>query len=186
MKKQVIVSAGDAITAEEWRPIVGFEGWYSVSNLGRIRRENGISNRTKPGFILKNFLNSQGYPRVDLHVNGRRYSRQVHQLVALTFIGPCPHGKEINHIDSNRDNPNLLNLEYVTRSENTLHAYRNGRGPDNKGSKSGMSKLKEEQVLKIRELYRSTDLTTRQLARIFNVHQSNISDIIRRNTWRHI
>lgn len=171
---------------KKWKPIFGYEGWYSVSNIGNVRRDKGGQNRTYAGRLLKPFLNPKGYPVVDLHKRNRGEKFLVHQLVAYTFLGPCPEKKEINHKDSNRANPELSNLEYVTRSENTLHAYRNGRGPNNRGSKSGMAKLTEAKVLYIRIMYRLGLSTRIKLAKKFNMDRSTISDIIRRKSWRYI
>lgn len=171
---------------EKWRTIKGYEDWYSVSDTGKVRRDKGGQNRTYAGRLLKPFKNPKGYLVVDLHKHNKGEKFLVHQLVAYTFLGPCPEGKEINHKDFNRANPALSNLEYVTRSENTLHSYKHNRGPDNSGSKSGMAKLTEYEVKKIRNIYETKDITTRRLAEVFNVHQSTISDIIRKETWRYV
>lgn len=124
--------------SETWKPIEGYEGIYDVSNLGRVRgywtREgNSFDNRTcyignKPTKILKNKINNSGYCMVTLvDKNKNRKERSVHRLVAKAFI-PNPDNKPcINHIDNNRSNPIVTNLEWCTYSENLLHAQKQGR-----------------------------------------------------------
>ena len=107
---------------ESWKPVVGFEALYSVSNIGRVRREMPAKG-TRPGFILK--PNSNGYYlRVRLSSNGdcRKYWL-VHCLVAAAFIGPKPHRFDVNHKDGNKLNNVVENLEYLTRGDNMRHAY---------------------------------------------------------------
>jgi hypothetical protein len=94
---------------EEWRVIGGFDR-YSVSNLGRVRND-----RTER--MLKPQLNSAtGYLHVSLCNNGTR-TKTIHQLVATAFLGDSD-GREVNHIDRNRQNNNIHNLEYCTRAAN--------------------------------------------------------------------
>ena len=108
---------------EEWRIIPETDGIYSVSNFGRIRRE--VAGHASPvGKVLKLSPGSAGYYRVHLSVHGRRISLYVHQIVLRGFIGPRPPNHQANHINGVKtDNP-VTNLEWVTASENTLHASR--------------------------------------------------------------
>lgn len=108
---------------EVWRPIVGFEGIYEVSSEGRVKRvKDGANN------ILKPFPNKKGYLIVDLRDCGRRWSVQVHRLVALAFI-PNPMGYlEINHIDENKKNNAAINLEWCTRQYNVKYGTGAERG----------------------------------------------------------
>lgn len=101
---------------EEWRNIAGFEGIYMVSNLGRVKN-------VKRDSILSPGRNSKGYLRVILCNNGTKKQVLVHRLVALAFI-PNPDGKrEVNHIDCNKQNNAVSNLEWVTHSENMRHMH---------------------------------------------------------------
>lgn len=107
---------------EQWKECC--EGYYEVSNLGRIRRAKpGL--QTWPGRHIKTFT-VFGYPVFNVFIPGRRKMRRVHQLVAAAFIGPCPQGHEVNHKDGVKANNHVTNLEYVTSSENTLHSFRTG------------------------------------------------------------
>lgn len=121
---------------EIWKDIEGFEGYYQVSNLGRVRsldREiifnNGKSDTAKTkakGRVLTITKQTQGYSQIGLCKNGTQKSYRLNRLVAKAFI-PNPDNKlYVNHIDGNKDNNRADNLEWVTNSENIMHAYKNG------------------------------------------------------------
>lgn len=112
---------------EEWRPVPGYEGYYEVSDLGHVRRLKQASG-TQTERILK--LLPQGhkgeYQSVVLSRHSQIKSFPVHRLVALAFIGPLPRRHEINHKNGIKTDNRPANLEYVTKSENQLHALRTG------------------------------------------------------------
>ena len=109
---------------EIWKPVKEFEGLYEVSNLGQVRSLN--YKRTKGTKILKLVIDKDGYLRVNLYKNGKQYNKKVHRLVTAAFI-PNPEGKtEVNHIDGNKTNNRVENLEWVTHSENIQHAWESG------------------------------------------------------------
>lgn len=120
------------MSEEEWRDVPGFEGRYQVSNLGRLRSvPRDVNNHTGiihlKGKILTQRYNHKGYKVVDLvdHEQKHKY-RLVHRLLAQAFI-PNPMNKpQVNHIDGIKDHNVLENLEWVTNSENQLHAYKHG------------------------------------------------------------
>ena len=104
---------------EKWKEIAGTDGRYEISTQGRIK-----SNIT--GRILKTYVNSAGYILATFPVDGVKKRRQVHRLVADAFI-PNPDGKPfINHIDANRTNNHIENLEWCTGSENARHSFKLG------------------------------------------------------------
>jgi len=107
-----------SLTQENWRDVVGFEGKYEVSNLGRVR--SLCCGRIK---VLKLGRHGNGYRTV---TPGGRISKLVHRLVAMAWIGPIPNDKEVNHIDGDKANNRVENLEYVTRRGNVHHAIRTG------------------------------------------------------------
>lgn len=111
---------------EKWIPIL--DGLYEASDLGRIRRARP-GRKTWIGKELKAHMLPKGYMQVLPTVNGKNRNMYVHRLVANAFIGPCPEGYEVNHIDGNKANNRADNLEYVTRKGNVQHAIAHGLMP---------------------------------------------------------
>ncbi len=101
------------------------DGTYKVSSEGMVVRIVGGRGSRITGMPLAMSIDSTGYYVVTLCVNGKRTTVRVHLLVARAFL-TRPAETEVNHIDGNKLNNYLLNLEYVSRSENMLHAYRTG------------------------------------------------------------
>lgn len=99
---------------EKWRPVVGFEGKYAVSDRGRVRSLH-------TGRLLVQRLWNSGYPSVQLWAGNKAHSRSVHRLMGEAFLG-LVHGLQVNHIDGDKENNRLENLEIVTASENLKHA----------------------------------------------------------------
>lgn len=117
---------------EEWRDISGYEGNYQVSNLGRVKslpRSVFMSNYNRYIITTEKILNHNignvGYPRVSLYKNQKGRQFCVHSLVADAFIPKSEGGSDVNHIDGNKQNPILTNLERVSRRENTCHGLLN-------------------------------------------------------------
>lgn len=172
---------------EKWKSVVGYEGIYEVSALGRVRsldrkirhRSGGL--RRWRGRILVPVKRFQ-YWAVSLHKNGMQDTKQIQSLVMTAFIGGPPNNMEICHNDGDGRNNTLTNLRYDTRASNCEDRKRHGTAPV--GSRHGQAKLTETDVLEIRRLAVSTD--QRILAKKFNVSQSSISQIITETTWRHI
>ena len=109
---------------EVWKDIKGYEGKYQVSNYGRIRNIN--SNK-----ILKPNKHKTGYLNIDLH-GKNKYMPYIHVLVANAFIEKPNDTVEVNHIDGNKENNCVDNLEWVTKSQNIIHAYEHNLRKDNK------------------------------------------------------
>jgi hypothetical protein len=106
----------------EWRPVVGFEDYYAVSDSGLVRRTKAMKG-TQAGRILEPALSTRRqYLTVILCRNQQKTMAMVHTLVAAAFIGPRPDGYEINHKDGHKLNNRADNLEYVTKSGNAKHA----------------------------------------------------------------
>ena len=112
-------------TAEEWRPVRGYEGFYSVSSYGRVQSLDrfclGRDGRSElhHGKILKPWRGKNGY----LYVSIKRRHATVHRLVADAFIGPAPDKHDVMHINGNREDNRIENLQYGTRSENLRSTY---------------------------------------------------------------
>lgn len=119
---------------EVFKPIIEFEGLYEISNYGRVKSLERRVLKKNGRFIVNTYYNEkilvpiprQGYHRVALHKNGIRYHKNIHTLVAIAFIeNETPDIRDqINHIDGDKSNNIISNLEWCSRSENTLHAYR--------------------------------------------------------------
>ena len=101
---------------EIWKPVVGYEDLYEVSNLGRVKSLN-YNHSGKEG-MLKPSHDGDGYLRVKLCKNGEESTRRVHILVMRAFVGKCPDGHEIDHYDWNRKNNRLENLSYQPKGVN--------------------------------------------------------------------
>lgn len=171
---------------EIWKDIVGYEGLYQVSNMGRVKSLN--YNHTLEERILKNIKSNGYYYRVMLYKNKKGKSIRIHRLVGNAFIKNPDNKPCINHIDGNKSNNRVDNLEWCTYKENTEHAFITGMmvNRDTKGIKNCKSKLNNVQVLEIREKYSTGKYTYQELADEYNVHKSTIELIINRKLWKHI
>lgn len=169
---------------EQWGLVKGYEGVYSISTFGRVRRD--VSGKgTYKNKILSPGKASHGYLNVTLSMDGNLKTHTVHSIVANTFLGDIPRGYNVNHKDTNKLNNRLSNLEYLTPSGNLIHAYANGKVAP-KGSSAGMAKLIESQVLDIRMEYKKGGVTQQELAEKYGVCRTVIVYILSRKTWKHI
>lgn len=149
---------------------------YSINTLGQVINKDGLTMAWGTnGF----------YPKVILYDRGRRQDKYIHRLVALAFI-PNPEGKEqVNHIDGNRMNNVVSNLEWVTPSENQKHSYSIGLNNRN-GKNNGKSKLTEGDVKSIRLYFQHKIFTALELSLMCNVTEQTIRAVIDRRTWKHV
>lgn len=109
------------ITGEVWKPIKGYEGLYSVSNLGRVKRIEGVAgetNRRQPEKILEAVFGARGYYGVNLCKNGTQKSFYIHRLVALAFVPNPNRLKQVNHKDEDVANNRADNLEWCDAKYN--------------------------------------------------------------------
>jgi len=166
---------------EEWRPVVGYEGQYEVSNLGRVRsldrvvEYRGGTPRKVRGRVIRCAPGENGYPRVSL--SGRKF-RLVHVLVAEAFLGPKPTGQQVRHLNGNRSDPRLCNLAYGTQSENSHDCY-------DYGGRCGRGKLFREDVLDIRNRA-NAGKNQRELAEEYGVSRQTVVDIKSGRTFSYI
>ena len=122
-------------TPEEWRSVVGFEGFYEVSNIGNVRSVERVIHVGPGGY--PRFLRGQpirpypcgpgGYPHVILRRNGQRHHRYVHRMVLEAFRGPCPDGFVTCHNDGNHQNNRIDNLRWDTQQSNIFDIVAHGR-----------------------------------------------------------
>jgi len=172
--------------SEIWKDIPVWEGVYQVSNQGRVKRI-APGPGAQAGRIKKPFLTVKGgYLMVKLSfINRKTKHCLVHRLVLETFVGLCPEGKETNHKNGIRTDNHLGNLEWVTRSENLIHAFSVlGRKPA-QGNQFPQSKLNPEKVIEIR-LLSGDGVSYTELAKMFQVSRSAIAHVIKKRSWTHI
>lgn len=169
------------LPGEVWIPIKGFEGDYSVSNMGRVKRTSQVNNGPSyAGKVLTCPPNREGYRALTLCVTKHRHTARVHVLVMRAFVGPRPPGATINHLDGDKLNPRLDNLEYCTLQANALHARRTlGKCV---GSLNGASKLHESDIPAIRARLAAGEFQ-RVIARDYGVSQVTISHIANGLVW---
>lgn len=179
---------------EVWRAVPGSSGIYEVSSYGRMRRVKKTSRNTLAGTFSRGCIDKKGYIRVSTAEMQKRY-HLLHRLVALSFLGPAPHGKtHVNHKNGNPADNRIDNLEYVTPGENLKHAvevlgvdFISGR----LGELHWRTSLKEGDIRLIRKLYRRGKNqhdtgNAKQLAKRFKTTQGNIYNIVRRRCWGHV
>jgi HNH endonuclease/NUMOD4 motif len=164
---------------EIWKAVIGYEGIYSASSSGKVRRDS--SNR-----IVTPQLSNCGYARIYLYKNGVKERFAVSNIIITSFFGKRPAGLQVNHKNGIKNDNRIINLEYVTPSQNTLHAYRILKRPTIKGSKHYRTKLKEEDIVEIRDLYKAGEYTLVQLSDKFNIGFNAISKIINYQRWTHV
>lgn len=111
---------------EIWKDVVGYEGLYKVSNLGNVFSIPRQGTHSKEKYFLKKNKDRKGYLHVTLFKKCKSFNTGVHRLVAEAFI-PNPKNKpQVNHIDGNKENNCVNNLEWVTNQENIDHSWRTG------------------------------------------------------------
>ena len=164
---------------EIWKPLP-FEPIYSVSNLGNVKRTHGGRWNTegknrKPWYV-------RGYSYVSLRVKGKLRGYQIHRLVMLAFHGESK--LHVNHINGDRSDNRLCNLEYVTPKQNQAHS-RDVLGTFNMGSTHHQAKLNEDNVREIFELKKNGERVS-SIATKFNVSTTLIYFVLNRKWWKHV
>lgn len=171
---------------EVWKQAKGFSR-YLFSNYGRVQSLNhrgGVHKR-----IVKPAISGGYYKTVFVNDKNKYQSINVHRLICLAFYPNENYlNLEVNHKDGNKLNNNITNLEWCTRKENIKHCVENKLQIAFKGSEVGTSKLKENDVLLIREIakQRGRRYDRKELGVRFNISPTTIKDIVLRNTWKHL
>lgn len=154
---------------EEWRTLKENNN-YEISNTGKIRNKNTLHE-------LKQRDNGHGYMMVHLYQGNKRKAWYIHRAVALTFI-PNPYRKEeVNHLDGNKSNNNLNNLEWCTRSENGKHAYKVGLRTISQEqiekAKATIMKVNNDPVLREKGLLRAAQANKKKSQTEYMLNSSN-------------
>lgn len=163
---------------EEWRDVVGYEGGYEVSNMGRVRSLDRFCNGAKPrvcnGKLLRPRTTKLGYHQASLWKDTKVKYVLVHRLVAMAFIANQDCLPMVNHIDGNKGNNVVPNLEWVSDRTNKQHAIDIGRITRFK------KLLTSDEVSEIRLL--GGTMTQANIAKRFGCTQTNVSLILRGRT----
>lgn len=170
---------------EEWDIIPG-SPWYEASTLGRIRSWRKVPSGTrKVPLIRKPNPVACGYFQVHLgQGGGKKRPYLVHKAIASTFLGEPKEGMQVNHINGNKADNRICNLEYVTRSENAKHAYRLGL-QSKKGERHHLAKLNEEKVQDIRRRLLRGEACAK-IAEDYPVTRRAINSIKNGTGWPHL
>jgi hypothetical protein len=156
-------------TAEQWLPVVGFEGLYEVSDLGRIRSLRTGKIRI-PGTV------TGGYRQIALCVSGKKSFLLVSRIVLSSFDRPPRPREEADHRDFDRGNNRLKNLQWKSKQANMDHSTRAGRRAQ---------KLTADSVRQIRRRYAAGEKQA-DLALEFGVTQGSISMTVSGQKWKHV
>lgn len=173
-----------------WKQLKGDKDIYEISNYGNVRKMTraGARGNIVAERQLKPHINSSGYYRVPIKINGQRKEHFIHRLVALLFV-PNPLNKPyVNHKDGNKLNNHANNLEWCTPNENNIHAFRNGLKKPTAlpGELHGGRIFNWNTINQIRIEYIKGDREHGQcaLARKYNTSQSHIWCIVNYLNWK--
>ena len=175
---------------EIWKDIKEYEGLYQVSNLGRVRSvDRRLPFKDGKKFWKSSFIsispNNCGYMRVGLVKNKKQKKHFVHRLVAEVFIdNPCDL-EQVNHLDGNKENNKVSNLEWCDKYHNIKHSIYTGLRSDMVGTNNHQSKLDDMKVKEIKRLLKN-NITCTEIANIFSVSVSVISCIKTGKRWTHV
>lgn len=143
-----------SLKKELWKDVVGYEGYYMISNYGNVKSKLRHGNRGEEEWLnIKPYTHPYGYEIVDLRKNGTRKTVKIHRLVAIAFLGESD--LQVNHKNGIRNDNRLDNLEWVTPLENMRHSFdilkRDGSMKDRKHSEETKEKMKKSRMEKISE-----------------------------------
>lgn len=161
---------------EQWKPIKGYEGLYEVSDLGRVR---GIIS----GRILAAYKGSSGYLRIDLWKNGSKKVHRLHRLVLEAFQGDPPPGLQCRHLNHNKEDCSLGNLEWNTQQVNIQDNFERGACNAPRGEEHYSTGLTWEKVNELRELS-AAGWNTLQLAKRYKLSYTACANIVKGKTWK--
>lgn len=159
------------------KAVKGYEGLYEVDTQGNVY--SLIQNSSRRKRVLKPYKTHDGYLKVNLYDSAGKYKKFfVHRLVAGAFIDNPEEYTEVNHIDCDKLNNTVVNLEWVDRMTNLIHSYEHGK--KRCGENHGGHKLTWDDVHEIRK----KELSQKELAKKFGVARSTISAIQSFKLWK--
>ena len=167
---------------EQWKDILGYEGLYKISNKGRVKslsrkykHRNGY--RTVNESIRTLSKNKDGYMQLALSKEGNKISYGVHRLMAIAFIPNQKNKRTVNHINGDKVDNRIENIEWASDKENIHHACINGLRH---------SKLTINEVKEIKELLKEKKLKQYEIAKLYGVTKWNITKINTGKHWSYI
>lgn len=184
------------LEGEIWKPVVGYEGLYEISNKGRLKglsreyqvkcRWGSLVSKKMPEKLYKPYMTEQGYWATFLFNQGRKHV-SIHRLVATAFCENPDNKPHVNHKDSNRLNNTTENLEFCTHQENMIHGYKYGNKtiPLTIGSNNGRALVSELVVIEIRKLYKEGSRPL-ELQKKYNMTRGALEGIIYNKNWKHL
>lgn len=188
-RQAVLLAGGVAFRStdgmdEDWRPVVGYEGRYEVSDLGRVRSVEHRDRRgvRRPGIILRLQRDSDGYRIAGLSRDGRVRSRKVARLVLAAFVGSAPERAEACHNNGDRQDNRLENLRWDSTKANAADRDRHGRTA--RGARSAVAKLTPARARFVRDLI-WFGATRASAARVVGLNWSTVARLASGRTWTH-
>lgn len=165
----------------EWRPYPK-DKRYIISNKGDIISFTKIA---KGRLLAKGSLNNSGYAFLSVTTReGKRTSKGIHRVVVETFIGNIPKGMTVNHIDGDKQNNSIKNLEICSYRDNLMHAKKTGLNMQ-KGDTHSEAKLKCSDIPGIVELYKKFH-TYREIGKIYGISPYTVGNIVGGQSWVHV
>jgi len=177
---------------EIWKSVKGYEGLYEVSNFGRMKslskkvRNGANSYCVRKEIILTGTISNKGYVKVILVKDGQKQQYSVHRIVMMMFVPNPNNMPQVNHLDTNKQNNAVSNLEWCDGSRNMKHACKNGLRDFLKGETHPTAKLSTKEVLEIRRIWDTNMVKIHEIAEIFNITYANAQSIVKRHSWKHI
>ena len=175
---------------EVFKSIKGYEGYYEVSNFGRVK---SLPKRWSVGVKGETFLKTGKrtvkkltYLFVVLCVDRVKKYASVHRLVAIHFCDNPNGYNVVNHLDSNTRNNYYKNLEWTTSSGNSIHGFKFGNRKGMIGAANPNTKISKEQVLQIKELCKMGEISQKTIAEMFGIRQAQVSRINTNKRWNYI
>ena len=169
----------------KWKDIPGYKNRYQINNNGDVQSLRCKWGERNPPKILTPYIDPIGYVRIGLSINSKTKTYCLHRLIANAFIPNPLNKKEVNHIDGNKQNNELSNLEWVTRAENAAHAVKNKLCAW--GMSNHRSKLTDKDVLIIRMIFIPKKGGNRsRLAKQYNVSVRTINSVVHKESWQHL
>jgi len=180
---------------EIWKDVPGFEGLYQASSFGQVKSIDRIEFRKNnseiatahsiKAVVLKQKITNTGYATIVLSRSGKPKYISVHRVIALTFVSNPENKPQVNHIDGNKLNNCIGNLEWCTPKENINHSWRIGLSKSAHGEKNHRAKITDVQATEIRQKYFAGVKPCIILAE-YNISRSRLHELKTRKVFKHV